>query len=120
MIVLGAGLVAGFGTVPEPNHTLQDLIRLYKRPSFIVYFSLIEVFTFIGLFSTHVIEYLMKIRPDHWSHPDLKMWLGIRFVVLCLYNKLGLLNDALVMVYLEPILVVKPCCLRKVDWNYCY
>lgn len=83
LIVLGAGLVAGFGTVPEPNHTLQDLIRLYKRPSFIVYFSLIEVFTVIGLCSTHVIEYLMKKRPNHWTHPDLKMWLGIRLVFYC-------------------------------------
>lgn len=78
MIVLGAGLVAGFGTVPEPNHTLQDLIALYQRPSFIVYFSLVETFTCVGLFSTHVVEYISRKRPHHWTHPDLKMWLGIR------------------------------------------
>ncbi|KAI8881970.1 hypothetical protein K501DRAFT_252266 [Backusella circina FSU 941] len=81
MIVLGAGFVAGFGTVPEPNHTLQDLIKLYKRPSFIVYFTLVEIMIIIGLASTHVIEYLMKKRPDHWYHPDLKMWLGISYGV---------------------------------------
>ncbi|KAI9360081.1 magnesium transporter NIPA-domain-containing protein [Pilaira anomala] len=81
MIVVGAGLVAGFGTVPEPNHTLKDLIALYKRPSFIIYFTLIETFTCIGLFSTHLIEYLMKVRPNHWTHPDLKMWLGISYGV---------------------------------------
>ncbi|KAI7873476.1 uncharacterized protein EV154DRAFT_430767, partial [Mucor mucedo] len=81
MIVVGAGLVAGFGTVPEPNHTLQDLIALYKRPSFIVYFSLVETFTCVGLFSTHVVEYLSKKRPHHWTHPDLKMWLGISYGV---------------------------------------
>ncbi|KAL7317309.1 hypothetical protein PS15m_003688 [Mucor circinelloides] len=81
LIVLGAALVAGFGTVPEPQHTLKDLIALYKRPSFIIYFSLVEVFTCIGLFSTHVIEYLMKVRPNHWTHPDLKMWLGISYGV---------------------------------------
>jgi hypothetical protein len=78
MIVLGAGFVAGFGTVPEPNHSLQDLIKLYKRPSFIVYFTLVEIMIIIGLSATHVIENLMKKRPDHWYHPDLKMWLGIR------------------------------------------
>lgn len=81
LIVFGAGLVAGFGTVPEPNHTLKDLIALYKRPSFIIYFTLVEAFTCIGLISTHVIEYLMKIRPDNWTHPDLKMWLGISYGV---------------------------------------
>jgi hypothetical protein len=79
MIVFGAGLVAGFGTVPEPNHTLKDLIALYKRPSFIIYFTLVEAFTCIGLFSTHVMEYLIKVRPNDWTHPDLKMWLGIRY-----------------------------------------
>ncbi|CEP07682.1 hypothetical protein [Parasitella parasitica] len=81
LIVLGAALVAGFGTVPEPQHTLKDLIALYKRPAFIVYFSLVEMFTCIGLFSTHVVEYLMKVRPNHWTHPDLKMWLGISYGV---------------------------------------
>jgi hypothetical protein len=82
MIVIGAGLVAGFGTVPEPNHTLKDLIALYKRPSFIIYFTIVEAFTCIGLFSTHVIEYLTKKRENHWTqnYPDLKMWLGIRLV----------------------------------------
>lgn len=88
MIVLGAGLVAGFGTVPEPNHTLKDLIALYKRPSFIIYFTIVETFTCIGLFSTHVIEYLVKnSRANHWTrhYPDLKMWLGIRLVFFFLF-----------------------------------
>lgn len=85
LIVLGAMLVAGFGVVPEPNHTLQDLIRLYKRPAFIVYFAIVEICTGLGLLTTHVLEYglnhpstatvnrYIRIRPE-W-----KMWLGIRY-----------------------------------------
>ncbi|KAI8063708.1 magnesium transporter NIPA-domain-containing protein [Gilbertella persicaria] len=84
LIVIGAGLIAGFGTVPEPNHTLEDLIKLYKRPSFIIYFSLVEAFIFIGLSATHIVEHLMKIRPYDWlgAIPDLKMYLGISYGIL--------------------------------------
>lgn len=86
LIVVGAVLVAGFGVVPEPNHTLQDLIRLYKRPAFIVYFTLIESFTCFGLLATHILQYRLD-KPSSatsswqqrlYTHPDLKMWLGIR------------------------------------------
>ncbi|CAO3579761.1 unnamed protein product [Absidia cylindrospora] len=82
LIVLGAMLIAGFGVVPEPNHTLQDLIQLYKRPSFIIYFTLVELCTCIGLISTHIIEYGFE-KNNHWQikYPDLKMWLGISFGV---------------------------------------
>lgn len=86
LIVLGAGLVAGFGVVPEPNHSLQDLIRLYKRPTFIVYFTIIETFICLGLLTTHIIDYKMEHAPPSLSmqggsiygRTDLKMWLGIR------------------------------------------
>lgn len=85
LIVLGAGLVAGFGVVPEPNHSLQDLIRLYKRPTFIVYFTIIETFICLGLLMTHIIDYKMEHAPPSLSmqgsiygRTDLKMWLGIR------------------------------------------
>ncbi|CAO3599787.1 unnamed protein product [Absidia cylindrospora] len=82
LIVLGAMLVAGFGVVPEPNHTLQDLIQLYKRPSFIIYFTLVEFCTCFGLLTTHLMEYGLK-RNSHWQikYPDLKMWLGISYGV---------------------------------------
>ncbi|KAI9019586.1 hypothetical protein CLU79DRAFT_757994 [Phycomyces nitens] len=84
LIVLGAMLVAGFGVVPEPSHTLQDLITLYKRPAFIFYFAVIELLTCLGLLGTHVVEYGMKsgYQGGIYSHPDLKMWLGISFGVL--------------------------------------
>ncbi|KAL1927953.1 hypothetical protein VTP01DRAFT_3358 [Rhizomucor pusillus] len=89
LIVVGAVLVAGFGVVPEPNHTLQDLIRLYKRPAFIVYFTLIESFTCFGLLATHILQYRLD-KPSSatsswqqrlYTHPDLKMWLGISYGV---------------------------------------
>ncbi|CDH59198.1 duf803 domain-containing protein [Lichtheimia corymbifera JMRC:FSU:9682] len=89
LIVLGAGLVAGFGVVPEPNHSLQDLIRLYKRPTFIVYFTIIETFICLGLLTTHIIDYKMEHAPPSLSmqgssiygRTDLKMWLGISYGV---------------------------------------
>jgi hypothetical protein len=73
---VGAGLVAGFGVVPEPNHSLQDLITLYKRPSFIVYFTLVEFVIVFGLVATHITE---QLSPKYMHrYPDLKMWIGIR------------------------------------------
>ncbi|KAI9316071.1 hypothetical protein BX666DRAFT_2019648 [Dichotomocladium elegans] len=85
-IVAGAALVAGFGVVPEPNHSLQDLIRLYKRPAFIVYFALIEAIICVGLIATHIIEYNLNRIPAQnrrgiYSRRDLKMWLGISYGV---------------------------------------
>ncbi|CAO3650075.1 unnamed protein product [Cunninghamella echinulata] len=83
LIVIGAMLVAGFGVVPEPNHTLKDLIQLYKRPSFIIYFTLVELFTCIGLISTHFLEYGLE-KNIQWKvkYPDMKKWLGISYGVL--------------------------------------
>ncbi|KAG2223574.1 hypothetical protein INT45_001656 [Circinella minor] len=88
LIVIGAMLVAGFGVVPEPNHSLQDLIRLYKRPSFVVYFAIIESFTCLGLITTHFIQYKSERSEASgrrlggiYTRPDLKMWLGISYGV---------------------------------------
>ncbi|CAO3607456.1 unnamed protein product [Cunninghamella blakesleeana] len=83
LIVIGAMLVAGFGVVPEPNHTLKDLIQLYKRPSFIIYFTLVELFTCIGLISTHFLEFGLE-KNIQWKvkYPDMKKWLGISYGVL--------------------------------------
>jgi magnesium transporter len=41
LITLGAVLIAIFGLVPEPTHSLDDLLRLFQRSEFIVYFSLL-------------------------------------------------------------------------------
>ncbi|KAI8967134.1 hypothetical protein BDF20DRAFT_830065 [Mycotypha africana] len=85
-IALGAGLIAGFGTTPEAKHTLKDLMTLYKRPSFIIYFSVVEVFTIVGLGMTHLIEYILHSRQQSkwwWAlqHPNIKTWLGISYGV---------------------------------------
>jgi drug/metabolite transporter (DMT)-like permease len=37
----GAILIAIFGIVPEPTRSLEDLLELFRRPAFIVYFSLL-------------------------------------------------------------------------------
>jgi hypothetical protein len=88
LIVIGAILVGGFGVVREPNHSLEDLIRLYHRPAFIAYFSILEFFTLIMLMATHYIEYRVNqvergalpesklIKME--SIPELKMKLGVR------------------------------------------
>ncbi|CAO3659067.1 hypothetical protein G6F70_006494 [Rhizopus microsporus] len=81
LVFSGASLIAGFGVVPEPNHSLEDLIQLYKRPSFIVYFALLESFTFFGLLATHIMEHLVKVQPLRYS-PDLRKYLGISYGVL--------------------------------------
>lgn len=39
LIAGGAVLIAVFGIVPEPTHSLDDLLRLFRRPAFLVYFS---------------------------------------------------------------------------------
>ncbi|KAF7722907.1 hypothetical protein EC973_002587 [Apophysomyces ossiformis] len=89
LIVAGAMFVAGFGVVPEPSHTLKDLIALYKRPAFIIYFTLVEMLTCFGLLATHLTEYGLKHRPMHMKRwcgeaicSDIQMWLGVSYGVL--------------------------------------
>ncbi|KAI1319793.1 hypothetical protein EDD11_003178 [Mortierella claussenii] len=60
LILLGAILIGLFGIVPEPSHSLEDLIQLWKRPAFIVYFSLIE-FTVVSLLvGNRIVEQMLK------------------------------------------------------------
>ncbi|KAJ2955897.1 hypothetical protein NQZ79_g8180 [Umbelopsis isabellina] len=87
LIVIGAVLIGGFGVVHEPNHTLDDLIRLYKRPSFIIYFAIVEFFIIAGLVSTHVAERKYQNPPvalsdrTIMSYPQMKSLLGISYGV---------------------------------------
>ncbi|GJE86128.1 magnesium transporter NIPA-like protein [Phanerochaete sordida] len=63
----GAVLIAVFGIVPEPTRSLEDLLLLFSRPTFIVYFSLLGVFTVVSLAITHALEYASSRRialPD--------------------------------------------------------
>lgn len=42
-VVVGAVLIGIFGIVAEPTHSLDDLLRLFGRTSFVVYFTLLGV-----------------------------------------------------------------------------
>ena len=43
LIALGASLIAIFGVVPEETHTLDELLRLFRRSGFVVYMTLMCV-----------------------------------------------------------------------------
>lgn len=49
LIAGGAVLIAVFGIVPEPTHSLEDLLVLFSRPAFVVYFSLLGFFLAVAL-----------------------------------------------------------------------
>ncbi|ESK88876.1 duf803 domain-containing protein [Moniliophthora roreri MCA 2997] len=67
----GAVLIAIFGIVPEPTRTLEDLLALFRRSTFVVYFSLLGVFVVISLAVTHLAEYRLskKLRFTEPSSP---------------------------------------------------
>ncbi|KAF9981132.1 hypothetical protein BGZ75_007615, partial [Mortierella antarctica] len=60
LILLGAITIGLFGVVPEPSHSLEDLIQLYKRPTFIVYFSLIELTVASLLVGNRIVEQVLR------------------------------------------------------------
>ncbi|TCD71539.1 hypothetical protein EIP91_008920 [Steccherinum ochraceum] len=64
LIAGGAVLIAVFGVVPEPTHSLEDLLILFGRPAFVVYFSLLGVFVVACLITTHVLEYSYSRRAS--------------------------------------------------------
>jgi hypothetical protein len=96
LIVVGALLVGLFGVIPEPDHDIDDLITLYKKPGFIAYFSILEFVIVAGLLTTHYFEhicYLMEsaaMPPTSMSKfigkkitlPELKKYVGISYGVL--------------------------------------
>ncbi|KAJ7487594.1 hypothetical protein B0H11DRAFT_2014030 [Mycena galericulata] len=58
----GAILIAIFGIVPEPTRSLEDLLELFSRPAFIVYFSLLGAVVLGCLVVTHASEYSFSRR----------------------------------------------------------
>ncbi|KAI8340428.1 hypothetical protein BD560DRAFT_412414 [Blakeslea trispora] len=96
LIVMGALLVGLFGIIPEPDHDIDDLLRLYRKPSFIAYFSVLEFVIITGLIVTHYFErlyYLMesaaipptslgKLLGQHISMGQLRQYVGISYGVL--------------------------------------
>ncbi|KAI0735152.1 hypothetical protein C8Q76DRAFT_791725 [Earliella scabrosa] len=71
LIAGGAVLIAVFGIVPEPTHSLEDLLRLFNRPAFIAYFSLLGFVVFVWVVTTHVVEYsyTRRYKPADLSPP---------------------------------------------------
>ncbi|KAF0449940.1 hypothetical protein F8M41_002287 [Gigaspora margarita] len=59
-IIIGAVMIAFFGVVKVQNHSLNDLIELYKRPAFIAYFSTIEFILIVVLIAAKYGEYLLN------------------------------------------------------------
>ena len=61
-------MIAIFGVVYEPYHSLKDLIELYKRPAFIAYFSVFEFLIIVILiankFGDHVLEQMNRKERD--------------------------------------------------------
>src|SRR5579863_9605187 len=49
LIAGGAVLIAIFGTVPEPTHSLEDLLILFARPAFVAYFTLLGLAVLVCL-----------------------------------------------------------------------
>ncbi|KAI0275071.1 hypothetical protein BC834DRAFT_850873 [Gloeopeniophorella convolvens] len=66
LIAGGAVLIATFGIVPEPTHSLEDLLVLFSRPAFIAYFCLLGFAVLVCLAITHVTEYsyLRRLRKQ--------------------------------------------------------
>ncbi|KAN0133262.1 hypothetical protein V8E53_008986 [Lactarius tabidus] len=62
LIAGGAVLIAIFGIVPEPTHSLEDLLILFARPAFVAYFSLLGFAVLVCLAITHLSEYSYYIR----------------------------------------------------------
>ncbi|KAF9478516.1 hypothetical protein BDN70DRAFT_835894 [Pholiota conissans] len=57
LIAGGAIMIAFFGIVKEQTRSLEDLLRLFRRPTFIVYFSILGFLVLICLAITHLMEY---------------------------------------------------------------
>lgn len=49
LIAGGAVLIAVFGIVDEPIRSLEDLLALFSRPTFVVYFSLLGLVVIVSL-----------------------------------------------------------------------
>ncbi|OZJ06683.1 hypothetical protein BZG36_00434 [Bifiguratus adelaidae] len=99
LTAVGAMLIGLFGYVPEPTHSLDDLIYLWSRPAFIAYFAVLEVVIMVGLVLTHLAERrLNRLNADgiqlvddearhgwfNWKGKETKVkpWIGVSYGVL--------------------------------------
>jgi hypothetical protein len=98
-ISIGALLVGFYGVIPEQNHSLDDLMWLYKQSGFIIYFTFLELLIFSVMFVTHYIEYrinqieIKDHQNDHkrlygYTINKLKKYVGIRQVIYSIHGYL--------------------------------
>lgn len=69
LIASGAVLIGYFGVVPSPPHSLDELLDLYARPTFVA-FATIFTFVFVGVLTvSHLAEWQLHTRVYRNSLP---------------------------------------------------
>ncbi|CBQ73430.1 conserved hypothetical protein [Sporisorium reilianum SRZ2] len=69
LIASGAVLIGYFGVVPSPPHSLDELLDLYARPTFVA-FATIFTFVFVGVLTvSHLAEWQLHTRIYRNSLP---------------------------------------------------
>ncbi|KAJ3515403.1 hypothetical protein NLJ89_g1779 [Agrocybe chaxingu] len=71
LIAGGAILIAFFGIVPEQTRSLEDLLELFRRPTFIAYFSALGFVVLVCLLITHIVEFSLSRRTAKSSSSSL-------------------------------------------------
>ncbi|KAG5647986.1 hypothetical protein DXG03_007020 [Asterophora parasitica] len=69
LIAGGAVLIAFFGIVPEPTRSLEDLLTLFSRPAFVVYFSILGTVVVVCLVATHITDFALSRRLSQIASP---------------------------------------------------
>ena len=65
LIAGGAVLIAIFGIVPEPTHSLEDLLVLFSRPAFVAYFTLLGLAVLVCLAIVSIAHHLTAVSLTH-------------------------------------------------------
>jgi len=88
LIAGGATLIAVFGIVQEPTRSLEDLLQLFRRPAFVLYFTILGVgvsgclaivCSILGDFFLDVLIYdaiprhILQIITPRNIHPDFSL-----------------------------------------------
>ncbi|KIS69049.1 uncharacterized protein UMAG_03028 [Mycosarcoma maydis] len=69
LIASGAVLIGYFGVVPSPPHSLDELLDLYARPTFVA-FATIFTFVFVGVLTVaHLADWQLHARVHRNSLP---------------------------------------------------
>ncbi|KAG6851062.1 hypothetical protein H0H93_002954 [Arthromyces matolae] len=75
LIAGGAVLIAFFGIVPEQTRSLEDLLALFSRPAFVIYFSILGSVVLVCLIITHLADFALSHKlsqtPLSSSSPDI-------------------------------------------------